>query len=275
MKTLLVDLSQVILAPITVQQFLDENLIKHIALNSIRSLAKKFKGYNIVLCSDSKNYWRKDVFAYYKENRKENRIKSNLDWDLIFKTFNQLKIDLKENFPYKFVEVYGAEADDVIAILSYYVDDEIVICSSDSDYKQLHILPNVRQYNPTLDVFIKSSDPKKDLKEKIIKGDRGDNIPSIMSPDNIFALKKRQSPISSKKLEIWLEEEDMKSVLSEEQYRNYLRNDLLINFKNIPQYLKDEIIKQYDAAMPHPKKKIYDYLVANKMVELLSDIQDF
>lgn len=279
MKTLLIDLSQVMLAPLMIQKSLDEPFIKHLTINSIRVLAKKFKSYdNIILCCDSRNYWRKKAFPYYKANRKQNREKANLDWEMIFRVINTIKEDLKNYFPYKFVEVDGAEADDVIAVLVEHLhglSSEILIYSSDSDYKQLHRFFGVRQYNPTTDAYIKSIDPIKELKEKIIKGDRGDNIPSIMSPDNIFSTNKRQTSIQAKKLEVWLAEDDMKSVLSEEQYRNYKRNDLLINFANIPEEIKQDIITCYENSKPNTKKKLYEYFVENRLINFLEDIYEF
>lgn len=277
MKTLLIDLSQVLLAPLMHQTYLDEGLIKHLTLNSLRATVKKFKDYdNIVLCCDSRIYWRKEIFPYYKANRKQIRAKSNLDWEMIFKVINVLKEDLKTYFPYKVIEVERAEADDIIAILVKHLSSsDVLIYSSDSDYKQLHKYKNVRQYNPITEVYIKTKDPRLDLKEKTIRGDRGDNIPSIMSSDNIFALNKRQSPISSKKLDVWLAEDDMKSVLTEEQYRNYKRNDLLINFDNIPVDIKETIISTYNECVVHNRKDLYGYLLKNNLISLLEDIYDF
>jgi hypothetical protein len=185
-------------------------------------------------------------------------------------------VDLKECFPYKFVEVDGAEADDVIATLTEYnQDSNVIICSSDGDYKQLHKYKNVKQYNPMLEIYIKSQNPYRELKEKIIRGDKGDGIPSILSQDDVFVIKKRQSPISSKKLETWLDEEDLRSIFTEDMYRNYMRNDLLINFENIPVELKQRIIAEYVDSKPKGKGKLFDYLMEKKLVNLISNMEEF
>ena len=67
----LVDLNQVLISNL-MQQInsnpkiaLDENLIRHMVLNSLRSYTKQFKDKygDIIICCDSKKYWRRDVIA--------------------------------------------------------------------------------------------------------------------------------------------------------------------------------------------------------------------
>ena len=99
---------------------IDEGLIRHIVLNSLRSYTKQFKAKygNMVICCDSKKYWRREVFPFYKSNRKKDRDKSDFDWNLIFETLNKIRDELKQNLPYRVIEVEGAEADDIIAVLA-------------------------------------------------------------------------------------------------------------------------------------------------------------
>jgi hypothetical protein len=278
---LLVDLNQVLISAIITHSKenyqLDEDLVTHIALNTLRANIKKFKDYGeVILCCDSRNYWRKAIFPLYKAHRKSNREKSNLDWNLIFKVINKLKEDFKTSFPYKVIEVDGAEADDIIGTLTprFSSSEKVMILSSDQDFKQLHKYKNVKQYNPMLGIYVKSRNPQKELKEKVIRGDKGDNIPNILSVDNVFELGLRQSAISEKKLQTWLEQSP-KDVLTEDQYRNYVRNDTLINFDYIPEDIKLSIINQYEVTKPSPRNNLYKYLVSNRMTTLLSSIEDF
>lgn len=279
--TILIDTNQVLISSILSQvkpnQYIDEDLIRHIVLNSLRSNVKKFREYGeVVLCCDSRNYWRKEVYPHYKAHRKAAREKSLLDWNLVFKVLNQLKEDFKQNFPYKTIEVDGAEADDIIGTLTPRLasSEKVLILSSDADFKQLHRFDGVKQFNPMLNVFVKSKNPVKELKEKVIKGDSGDGVPSILSSDDTFIIGKRQSPIYQKKLDIWLES-DLKEVLTEEQYRNYMRNDTLINFEHIPKNIREAIIEQYETVKPNSKNALYKYFVANKLVNLLDSLEDF
>jgi 5'-3' exonuclease len=277
----LVDLNQVmisgLLAQVNVRQKLEEDLIRHIVLNTLRSNVKKFREYGeVILCCDSRNYWRKQIYPHYKAHRKDAREKSPLDWNMIFKVLNRIKQDLKENFPYKVIEVDGAEADDIIGTLAprLSASERVLILSSDADFKQLQRYDNVKQYNPMLGIYVTSKHPTKDLKEKIIRGDKGDGIPSILSADDVFVAGRRQPPISKKKLDVWLENSP-KDCLSEEEYRNYIRNDTLINFDNIPTAIKENIIKEYDESKPSTKQKLYKYFVENKLISLLECIEDF
>lgn len=278
---ILIDWNQVaisgLLANTKTNHYLEEDLIRHIVLNTLRANTKKFKEYGeVILCCDSRNYWRKSIFPYYKAHRKSAREKSPLDWNAIFKSLNKLKQDLKEHFPYRVIEVDGAEADDVIATLTPRLSssEKVLILSSDADFKQLQRYPNTKQYNPMLNVYVTSKNPLQELKEKVIRGDSGDGIPSILSPDDTFVTKTRQPPLTQKKLSLWLSG-SIKDQLNEEQYRNYIRNSTLINFEHIPSNITQNIINEYEATSPNPKSKLYKYLVQNKLISLLESIEDF
>ena len=162
---ILVDLNQVVISNLMVQinnykQEAEEGLVKHMILNSILSIKKKFgSDYgNIILCCDNKNFWRKDVFPHYKGNRKKVREKSGYDWNMIFNTIWQTKKDLRETFPYKIIEVERTEADDVIGTLvkNFSKYEKTLIVSSDKDFKQLQRYPNVTQYSPILKKYLET-----------------------------------------------------------------------------------------------------------------------
>ena len=137
---ILVDLNQVVISNLMTQinnykETVDDNLIRHMILNSILSIKKKFSSEygNIVLCCDNKNFWRKDLYPHYKASRKKTREESGHDWNLIFNTISDVKRDLRENFPYKILEVEKAEADDIIGVLvaEYSKYGKTLIISSD------------------------------------------------------------------------------------------------------------------------------------------------
>ena len=195
---------------------------------------------------------------------------------MIFKALNAIKQDLKDHFPYKVIEVDGAEADDVIGTLTPRISahEKVLILSSDKDFVQLQRYPNVKQYNPMLGIFVTSKNPIMDLKEKIIRGDSGDGIPNALSSDDVFVTGARQSPVSKKKLEEWLVR-DPKDCFNEEVYRNYQRNDTLINFDNIPENIRQNIVTEYDNSQPSTKQKLYKYMVEKKLINLLEVIDEF
>ena len=170
----------------------NEEMIRHMVMNSLRGFNVKFKQKygNMVLCSDAGNTWRRDIFPHYKYKRKKDRTESSFDWDNIFDILTNIKNELKENFPYIMMYEEKCEADDIIAILTkyYHQDEKIMIVSGDKDFIQLKFYKNVEQYAPIQKKFIGFDeegikiDPKEFLLEQILKGDRSDGIPNILSP---------------------------------------------------------------------------------------------
>jgi 5'-3' exonuclease len=252
---ILIDLNQVLLSGLMAQIGgqknikLEESLVRHMVLNILRSHIKQFRAEygEVVLCCDNKKYWRKDFFPFYKAGRKKTREKSDLDWHLIFDILGNLKRELKDNFPYKVIDVDGAEADDIIGTLTplYSGSEKVLILSSDGDFLQLQQYKNVKQYNPTQKKFVKSANPLLELKEKIISGDKGDGIPNVLSPADCFVRDMRQKPITKNKMEQMLNESysDWKD---EEAKIGYSRNQTLIDLRNIPDEIKNLIIDTYN-----------------------------
>ena len=280
---ILVDLNQVLLAGLMAQISnhkgkLDESLIRHMVLNIIRTHSKNFKNEygDIVLCCDNRKYWRKEFFPFYKASRKKNRDKSDLDWHLIFDMLAKFKLELKENFPYKVVDVEGAEADDIIGTLvpRHAPHEKVLILSSDGDFLQLQQYgSNVKQYNPSQKKFVKSEDPLLELKEKIIRGDKGDGIPNMFSPSDCFVRDLRQKPITKGVLEKYLKE-------SEDDYNetdkvNYARNRTLIDLTFIPQEIKERIINTYEETVPAKRNKLLNYFIEHKLKNLMDVIEEF
>jgi hypothetical protein len=279
----LVDLNQVLLAGLMAQIAnqkgkLGEDLIRHMILNIIRNHSKNFKEYGeIVLCCDNRKYWRKEFFPFYKAGRKKTREKSDLDWHLIFDMLAKFKVELKENFPYKVIDVEGAEADDIIGTLvpRHAPHEKILILSSDGDFLQLQMYgENVKQYNPSQKKYVKSVDPLLELKEKIIRGDKGDGIPNIFSPSDCFVRDIRQKPITQKVIEKYLTEHY--GEWDDEGARvGFSRNQTLIDLRLIPGDIKEKIINTYEETVPAKRSKLLNYFIEHKLKNLMDVIEDF
>lgn len=260
----------------------DENLIRHVILNQIRMYNKMFReeyGQMVICCEGGS--WRKDVFPQYKANRKKSRDADDRDWGELFRIINQVTEDLKNNFPYKVIKVGGAEADDIIGTLcedsqEFGKSEPIVIVSADKDFLQLQKFNNVKQYSPMKKALLSESKPRSFLYEHIFKGDTSDGVPNVLSGDNFLVEGIRQSPVTKKKLEGWLDNvDDIENVLTDEQYRNFMRNKKMIDLAEAPVALKQEIINTYESTKTAPKMKILNYLVKNRCKMLIEDIEDF
>jgi len=282
---ILVDLNQVLLAGLMAQISnqkgikLEESLIRHMVLNILRMHLRTFRNEygEIVLCCDNRKYWRKEFFPYYKAGRKKSREKSALDWHLIFDMLAKFKAELKENFPYKVIDVEGAEADDVIGTLVplYAAHEKILILSSDGDFLQLQRWgSNVKQYNPAMKKFLKSEDPLVELKEKIIRGDKGDGIPNIFSPADCFVRDLRQKPITKGLMDKLLNEQSEKWE-DEIAKTGFSRNQTLIDLSLIPNEIKTKIINTYEETKPASKQKMLIYFMEHKLKNLMDVIEEF
>jgi len=130
----------------------------------------------IIFALDGKNSWRKDYDKEYKANRREAREKHDIDWNYWFSEYDKLKQNLRENTPFRLIQIDRMEADDVIAVATrYYKDKECIIVSSDSDYEQLTCFPNVKVFSPVSKKFKIVKNPYKLLAKKI-EQERADNL---------------------------------------------------------------------------------------------------
>ena len=254
---------------------LEEDMVRHMILNSIRMYRTMFKDEygEIVLAYDSRHYWRRDIFPQYKQNRKKGRENDSKDWDSIFGLLNAMKSEFKEILPYKFLEVYGAEADDIIATLcKEHQGQKTMIISGDKDFIQLQKYDNVSQYSPITKKMINGHNPTTYIKEHILKGDSSDGVPNVLSPDHTFVEGLRQRPLSKKKIEAWIKSE---TGMSDEVRRNYQRNHKLINLDNTPEDLQKSILDTFNEAPYGDRSKILNYFIENKLKELTDSIGDF
>jgi 5'-3' exonuclease len=257
----------------------EEDLVRHMILNVIRTYVKKFKekyGPEVIIACDNKNYWRREIFPEYKASRKKTRDASGHDWTSIFEVLGKIKQELKDHSPYKVIDVDTCEADDIIAVLTMKNSStqNIMILSSDKDFSQLQKFPNVDQYSPILKKHIKEHFPSVQLKQLIIRGDKGDGIPNILSKDDVFVTGGRQKPITEAKIINWLNQEP-KEFCNEEMLRNYSRNEMLIDLSKIPENLINQILEKYDVAKGKSKNEFMNYMIKNKLKNLLEVIDEF
>lgn len=257
-----------------------KDLIRHVILSTIKSYKKKYgKQYGeLVIACDGRNYWRKNVFQYYKAGRKKAREESDLDWDLIFTCLNEIREDLKLVFPYKVIRHEEAEADDVIAVLTESTQEfgkyePVMIVSSDGDFKQLQKYDNVKQFNPMLKKQVTCSNPSAYLMEHIVKaGD--DGIPNILSPDDTFVTGTRQKSVTAKRLEEFVKMGFL-ACKTEEERINFKRNKVLIDFSMIPEYIKDGILAEYEKKPTGDKNQVLNYLIKHRCRLLLNEVEEF
>ena len=279
---ILVDMNQISVASVmmhlhmTKQTKPDEDMVRHMILNSLRMYRMRFcdEYGELVLCYDSKHYWRRDYYPEYKHNRKKGRESSANDWDAIFAVLNAVKSELKEFFPYKHLEVYGAEADDVIAALCgelEFDNGKTLILSGDKDFIQLQKFRNVTQYSPITKKFINGIDPDIYLSEHVLRGDSSDGVPNVLSPDNTFVDGLRQNPLSKKKIATMVE-----GVFpNDEVKRNFQRNKKLIDLKESPPELFMECIKEYQEAPAGDRSKLLNYFTQKRLRNLVESINEF
>jgi len=93
---------------------------------------------NVYFVSDSREKsWRKDSYPEYKENRKKDE---SIDWDFIYDTYEEFKINIGSKKNIKILEGSRIEGDDWI---SYIMDksnkngESTIVITNDYDIKQL------------------------------------------------------------------------------------------------------------------------------------------
>ena len=278
---ILIDMNQIAVANLMMNlkmnnsKTIDENMVRHMILNSIRMYRMEHHDEygEVVLTWDSKHSWRRDYFPEYKASRRKGREESDLNWEDIFGTLNKIRNEIKQNFPYKYIEVFGAEADDIIGFLcEENRDEKIMIISGDKDFIQLQKYPNVTQWSPITKKQVNGFDPTIYLKEHILKGDTSDGVPNVLSPDNTFSDGLRQRPLSRKKIQSWLNSvEDC----NDEVKRNYQRNLTLIDLSKTPEELKNQIRLEYNNAPHGDRSKLLNYFMIYKLKELTENIGEF
>lgn len=261
-----------------------KDILRHVLFTSLLQYKKTFRKYGeMVLCLDGRKVWRKEIFPQYKAGRSTARAESDLDWKTIFEFLEEAKLDLETIFPWKVLFHENMEGDDVIAAMVKYTQENelssgmfdepqpVMIVSSDGDLKQLHKYKNVKQFSPMQKKNV-TGYTKDFLVDKIIRGDGGDGVPSILSPDDFFTREERTraTPITKKVIERVL-----KGQLSEEELKNYERNRVMVDLDCVPEHLSAAIISQYQQEKTCNLKEIFNYLMEKRCRVLIDRIQEF
>ena len=219
----------------------EEDLLRHTILNSIRMFRNKFaKDFgDMVICCDGKDNWRKKVF------------------------------------PYKVMHVDTAEADDIIGVLVDHCEENpTLILSSDKDFIQLQKYQGVRQWSPLQKKFI-VGDPVESLYDKTIRGDAGDGVPNILSSDDTLITEgKRQTPVTKKKMELWRGKKP-EEFCNEAMLRNYHRNKTMVDLRETPESIRINIVNQYDSQGAGDRSQLLNYFVDKRLKNLMDVIDEF
>lgn len=283
---IIVDFSGVAIASIFSQkgQAIQEDLIRHLILNTLRMYNVKYRAKygKMVIACDAGGSWRKGVFAEYKAARKTNREASDLDWPAIWEILNTVRDEIRDHLPYKVVSVKGAEADDVIATLvescqEFGQFEPVMIISADKDFIQLQKHNGVAQFSPMTKKLVTDKNPRRYLLEHILRGDSGDGVPNVLSPDNVFVDPKgRQKPLKAKVIDEWCASfSKLDEVMDHDTYRNFIRNRMCIDLSYIPTEIANEIMTEYQAQPEVGNSQVFPYLIAKRCKQLVSSAADF
>ena len=277
---ILLDANQIAISHLMVRSKIEDGIhIDSIRKSIVRVMGRIHKRFrseygSMICCYDDKNYWRREAFPQYKRNRKIEREKSKYDWDQVFSVLNTIRDEIKENLPYKVIQVSTAEADDIIA--SIVIDsskqespEKTLILSADKDFIQLHKYDFVTQYDPIRNRWIENENPVQYLQEHIIKGDRSDGIPNILTCDDAIVTGKPQKKMSKEKITSLasMNPQDFTNFI---RLRNWKRNSQLIDLSKIPEEVVNNILNTNVSTIPNDRVKI-NYFIDNNIQDILEE----
>jgi hypothetical protein len=269
---------------------MDEGFIRHMILNSVRMYVTKYsKDYGDVYLACDSSSWRRNVFPEYKGARRKDKEsgESKIDWKEFYRVIHLVEEELRQFFPYKIIRAEGAEADDVIAYLvestqEFGNHENVMIISSDHDFIQLQKYGNVKQFSPIAKKMVTEKEVDKYTFEQILRGCAGDGVPNFLSDDDTFMVEeKRQKPLASKRVEsLWMEykgkgRDILKTILSEYEWRNFTRNELMIDLSRRPEDVSKNIQSAIDSAPKNGNSKVYNYLIEKRCRNLVSCVDEF
>lgn len=249
----------------------DLSLWRYTTFNSIYTMLMKFKKVKeVVVAIDDRVSWRKLYFKRYKESRKKKRDKSTINWPLLYAELNDLATQIFHDIPFKVLKVRNAEADDIIGIICLDGKDKYIVVSNDEDYLQLYS-NKTRIYNPSKQAFVVCNNTERFLNEKCLIGQPKDDIFNIKTPLDWpvgkrkpgFGIKSAEKVLEAG-LDEWLEQNNLK--------KRFHINRNLIDFKRIPEVVKNRVLKRYhEYTYPDPKN-IYHFFKRNRFRGFLEEI---
>jgi len=262
----------------------DYMLWRYNIFNSIyQSLWKHNNPKELIIAVDDRSSWRKSYFKRYKESRKKQRDKSDVNWKELFKQLDMLVSDLKHYMPFKVIKIRSAEADDVIGVLATVMNDNCVIISNDEDYLQL-CSDRVRIYNPGHKEYSECKDPQGFIRKKSYMGQKKDDIFNIITPDDWGQTPETEGKrkpgfgevafekVLKEGTQKWLEKTHKNKWYGEIDVKaNLKRNKILMDFNYIPQTIKGRVCDAYNNYTFPPPSNIYQFFKKYNMRGFLED----
>ena len=252
------------------QDPLDKNYTytKFLILNGLMRNIQKFKPTKVIIASDARNYWRKNVYPEYKAQRKAAREKSKVNFDEFFQVYNKFMEDLQEAFQnFMFLKIDTCEADDIIAVLTKekYKSSNVINISTDHDFYQLMKQKNYKQFDPIKKKIVEHINPERELVMKILIGDKSDNIPAV---------KPKCGPATAAKM---IEEGLDVSIVNQSIQDNFDRNKALIDFDMIPEEIKTKIIREYESYIINTfnGSKVFNFFIKHRISFFIENMTEF
>jgi hypothetical protein len=246
----------------------------HIIFQSIKKVWNQYddEKKHLVFCTEGRS-WRKNIYKPYKANRKvtaSQRTAREIEEDaLFFQVMDQFIEFLKNKTNCTVLRHGEAEADDLIARwIQIHDQDQHVIISSDSDFKQL-IAPNVMIYDGIAALLYTHTgvvdkdgkpaigkngqplpvpDPEWLLFEKCLRGDASDNVmsayPRVRTTQLLEAFADRTKQgfaWNNLMLSKWVDHEGVDHRVKDD----YARNRQLIDLTQQPA----DLIEKFDLAI--------------------------
>lgn len=215
-----------------------------------KSVGKKvFNKSLIIFCMDTpkEQLWRTtDLKCNYKLDRIDLSLKNN--FKPIFKhTYTHLIPEfIKNNNNIFKIKIDKLEADDVIAIISRYIEykfstKKVFLLSGDQDFYQLG-RPNLCfiNYKTKKPLNFDEEQARIELHKKLLLGDKSDCIPGIF-PNKFPSKIKKELVESIDKFNEYIEKEENKNIK-----QRFIENSQLINFDFIPKIYKDKVIEEFN-----------------------------
>lgn len=190
--------------------------------------------------------FRKTLYPEYKAQRQIApksfnifKIRSYV-FDVLFK-----ELELEDKYGYKFIEVEGAEGDDVIAtIMTKCTDDYAfkILFASDRDFVQLENVHQISLFGKEVlcEVANEPVSRQEYLLTKILIGDNSDNIKQVfpkVGQKRALALVRDKELLNKKLTE------------NQDAAKQYSLNKKLISFSEIPEELSQKIVEKFNEVM--------------------------
>lgn len=226
---------------------IDYDYWKYIMFNSLYMSLFAVKGTgSIVFAVDARKSWRYEVWPRYKEDRKKKKKKdkSQFPWNEFFVEYNALMKDIREHFPIKVIQLDRCEGDDIIGVIANEISNPCEVVSTDKDFLQLHS-SRVKIFNPIKRQHVTHPNTDMFLLEQCLCGQSKDSIFNIKTPLD-HPEGKRKPGFGPKAFEKVMEYGPKQWLVDNDLIERYRFNKVLMDFRLIPQDIKDVIMQEYN-----------------------------